>query len=192
VQEKVVKEVMCKMKSFKGVFEAMLLTEEDRKTVFELEKQAEQRVIFGLGRGHNEGVEMALKRKIVIAFVTDAEYDKHTGQNVILIQNGEIIGEEIVDLKKLEELKNREDSLVCGTFVLYKNGVPKIAPEPPIVVILPKRFPEIEEIPHVKNAVLGSPSVPADTYLKEKMHAESREQIGTILIGFDLKNSSKL
>lgn len=67
---------------------------------------------------------MSLKRKIVIAFVTDAEYDKHTGQSVIPIQSEEIIVEEIIVLKKLEELKNREDSLVCGTFVIYRNRVP--------------------------------------------------------------------
>lgn len=47
MQEKVVKEVMRKVKKFKGIFEAMLLTEEYGKTVFVLEKRVGQGVLVG-------------------------------------------------------------------------------------------------------------------------------------------------
>lgn len=64
-----------KLKKFKGVHQVLVLEEDDKRKALELERQAEQRVIMGLGQGDNQGVKTALKRDVVMSIITDNEYE---------------------------------------------------------------------------------------------------------------------
>lgn len=189
----VIRDVTSKIRSIKGVQQVLILTDEDKKKVLELEKQAEQRMMMGLGLGDNQGVKEALKRNVSVAFVTDMEYKWPPGANVILTWKGNVIGEEINDYEKLEELKKSKNIILMGNFALYKDRMPQpslMVHEPPLVILPPKPCPEVGNLPHVHNVVQGSPSPPADNYLKDRMQADLKDQrLGTVLLGFDLKNS---
>lgn len=188
--EDIVENVVSKIKGVRGVHQVLILTEEDKRKVSELEGQAEQKVMMGLGLGDNRGIKEALKRDVVIAFVTDADYVWPLGPSVVLECKGEVIGEEVSDPKKLEEFRKSRDVIIMGSFVLYKSKIPKpppMAKESLLVVFPPKPCPQVENVPGACNAVVGSPSPPASIYLKGRMGANMEDpRLGTVLVGFDL------
>lgn len=187
--EHIMRDVMSTIKDLKGVQQVSILTDEDKRKVLELERQAEKR-FMGLGRGNNQGVKTVLERDIVIAFVTDAEYRWPPGPNLILFWKGKVIGEEVTDPKKLEKLKNKTGVYLAGNFALYKNNMPKpslMIQEPPLIVFPPKPFPEIKKkVPAIHDVVIGSPSPSSDNYLKKRMKVDlENKQLGTALLGFN-------
>jgi hypothetical protein len=173
----------------KGVEDTYILNEEDKEKILELEKKAEGAVLMGLGVGDNQGVKEVLKRQVIVAFTTNMDYVWPEGPNVILMQYGEKIGEDIYDPEKLEECKRCNDMLVMGNFVIYKNAVPKPkdSKKEPITVVLPsKRCEEVECAEGVINAVLASPSTPTDEYIRSVMGLKPEKERGTFILGFDV------
>ena len=135
----VIQDVICRIKAIKGVEETYILSEEDKEKVLELEKKAEGAVLMGLGVGDNQGIKEVFKRQIIIAFTTNMNYVWPEGPNVVLMQFGEKVGEDVYDPEKLEECKKCKDMMVMGNFVIYRNAVPKPkdAKKEPITVVLP-------------------------------------------------------
>ena len=189
--KQIVKEVVNAIKNFKGVHQVIVLKEEDKKKVLELEMSVEQKVLMGLGRGDNQGVKISLEREITIAFVTDIDYAWPPGPNVILVCNGNVVGYEVSDPKTLEELKKRKDALLMGNFVMFKDMVSKhlhATKEPPFVIFPVKSCPDVEKISKVHEVVQGSPSPPICDYLMRKMKANFKDkQLGIALLGFNIK-----
>lgn len=108
---------------------------------------------------------------------------------MILMQEGEVIGEEMTD-EGLKKLKNSKDVIITGNFVIYKDKISKSSlmnRAPPLLIFLSKGYPQIEEMPHVKDVIVGSPSLPTDIYLKSRMCVRSEEALGTVLVGFNLE-----
>ena len=91
----IIQDVLCRIKAIKGVEDTYILNEEDKEKIFELEKKAEGAVLMGMGIGDNQGIKEVLKREIIIAFTTNMDYVWPEGPNVILMQYGEKIGEDI-------------------------------------------------------------------------------------------------
>lgn len=173
----------------KGVEDTYVLTEEDREKILALEKEAEGAVLMGLGVGDNQGIKEVFKRQVIIAFTTNMEYVWPEGPNVILMQYGEKVGEDVYDPEKLEECKKCKDMMVMGNFVLYRNAVPKpkeATKEPLTVVLPPQKCPEVECACGATNVVLGSPSTPSDEYIRNRMGLKPEKGQGTFIIGFDL------
>ena len=185
----VIKDVICRIKAIKGVEETYILSEEDKKKIFELEKKAEGAVLMGLGIGDNRGIKEVFKRQVIIAFTTNMNYVWPEGSNVVLMQYGEKVGEDVYDPEKLEECKKCKDMLVMGNLVIYRNAVPKpkdVKKEPITVVLPPKKCQDVECLEGVTNAVLTSPSTPSDEYIRSVMGLKPAAGLGTFIIGFDL------
>jgi hypothetical protein len=185
----IIQDVICRLKAIKGVEETYILNEIDKEKIFELEKKAEGAVLMGLGVGDNQGVKEVFKRQTIIAFTTNMNYVWPEGPNVILMQHGEKIGEDIYDSQKLEECKKCKDMMVMGNFVIYTKAVPKPkdAKKESITVLLPpQKCPEVECVDGIINAVLASPSTPSDEYIRSAMDLKPETGLGTFLIGFDL------
>jgi hypothetical protein len=185
----VIQDVICRIKAMKGVEDTYVLSEEDKEKILELEKKAEGAVLMGLGVGDNQGIKEVFKRQIIIAFTTNMDYVWPEGPNVVLMQYGEKIGEDIYDSEKLEECKKCDDMLVMGNFVIYKNTMPKPGggkKEPITVVLPPQKCQDVECVEGVTNVVIASPSTPSDEYIRSLMGLKPAVGLGTFIIGFDL------
>lgn len=185
----VIQDVICRIKAIKGVDETYILNEEDKEKVIELEKKAEGAVLMGLGVGDNQGIKEVFKRQVIIAFTTNMNYVWPEGPNVVLMQFGEKVGEDVYDPEKLEECKKCKDMVVMGNFVIYRSAVPKpkdAKKEPITVVLPPQKCQELECINGVDNIILGSPSTPSDEYLRSVMGLKPEIGRGTFIIGLDL------
>jgi hypothetical protein len=104
------------------------------------------------------------------------------------MHNDCVVGQDLDDEAKLEELKSCKDKLVIGNIVIYDTSVLKkmdVKNNPLIVVMPPKPCKEVENVDKVCNVVMASPSPPSDEYLKEKMGLENVHGTGTFLLGFD-------
>lgn len=185
-----IENVLSRIKGIKGVHRVFILTDEDKKKILELEKPSERRMMMGC-LYDNQGVKDALKCNVVVAFLTDMEYEWPQGPNLILTWKGIVIGEEISAPEKLEELKNSENAIVKGNFVLYKNRMLKSSPtdsEPPVIVMPPKSCILMEKIPNIHNVIQGAPSRPVDNYLKKSMGVDLKDRkLGTFLLGFNVE-----
>jgi hypothetical protein len=185
----VIQDVICRIKAIKGVEDTYILNEEDKEKIFELEKKAEGAVLMGLGVGDNQGIKEVLKCQVIIAFTTNMNYVWPEGPNVVLMQYGEKVGEDVYDPEKLEECKKCNDMIVMGNFVIYKNAVPKpkdAKKEPITVVLPPQKCQDVECVEGIINAVLASPSTPSDEYIRSVMDLKPALGLGTFIIGFDL------
>ena len=143
----VIQDVVCRINAIKGVEDTYILSEEDKEKIIELEKKAEGTVLMGLGVGDNQGIKEVFKRQIIIDFTTNMDYVWPEGPNVVLMQYGEKVGEDVYDPEKLEECKKCNDMLVMGNFVIYKSSVPKpkdAKKEPITVVLQPQKCQEEE------------------------------------------------
>ncbi|AGF97388.1 hypothetical protein MSMAP_2575 [Methanosarcina mazei SarPi] len=173
----------------KGVEETYILNEEDKEKILELEKKAEGAVLMGMGIGDNQGIKEVLKRQLIIAFTTNMDYVWPEGPNVILMQYGEKVGEDVYDPEKLEECKKCRDMVVMGNFVIYRSAVPKpkdAKKEPITVVLPPQKCEDLECVEGLTGIVMASPSTPTDEYIRSVMGLRPATGMGTFIIGFDL------
>ena len=185
----VIQDVICRIKAIKGVEDTYILSEEDKDKIIELEKKAEGAVLMGLGIGDNQGIKEVFKRQVIIVFTTNMNYVWPEGPNVLLMQYGEKVGEDVYDPEKLEECKKCKDMLVMGNFVIYRSAVPKpkdAKKEPITVVLPPQKYQDVECVEGAINAVLASPSTPSDEYIRSVMSLKPAAGLGTFIIGFDL------
>ncbi|MDG6244434.1 MAG: hypothetical protein QCH31_08620 [Methanolobus sp.] len=186
--DEIIENVKNSIMQIKGVGNTLLLNEEDREIIRELEKKADEMTLMGLGRGDNKGVKAVLKNDVIFAFTTNMDFSWPEGPNVILMHNDCVVGQDLDDDAKLEEIKSCKDKLVIGNIVIYDVSILKkmdVKNNPLIVVLPPKPCKDVECVDNVCNAVLASPSPPTDEYLKEKMGLENLHGTGTFLLGFD-------
>jgi hypothetical protein len=185
----IIQDVLCRIKAMKGVEETYILNEEDKEKILELEKKAEGAVLMGMGIGDNQGIKEVLKRQLIIAFTTNMDYVWPEGPNVILMQYGEKVGEDVYDPEKLEECKKCRDMVVMGNFVIYRSAVPKpkdAKKEPITVVLPPQKCEDLECVEGLTGIVMASPSTPTDEYIRSVMGLRPATGMGTFIIGFDL------
>lgn len=189
-REEIIENVERRIKSVKGVNETYILNDEDRLNIGELEAKANQMTLMGLGIGDNKGVKCVMECDVVIPFTTDMDYKWPPDPNVILMQNGEVVGEDVSDPEKIKEWEKNEDVLVIGNIVIYGKSVLsslKGKSNPLVVVMPPKECPEVENVSGVREAILASPSPPTDEYLKDRMNLKCEHGIGTFLLGINFE-----
>ena len=187
-REEVIKNVESAIKAVKGVGETFIINEDDKKTIAELEKKADQMTLMGLGIGDNQGVKNVLKCDIVMTFTTDMNYEWPPDPNVVLMHNGEMVGEDMSDPEKLKEWENKDDALVIGNIVIYGKSILSTVMgggEPLVVVLPPKECPPVAKVAGIKEAILASPSPPTDEYLRERMNLKLEAGAGTFLLGIN-------
>lgn len=191
IDEKTLEKVEEKIKDLEGTYQTFLLSDADKKKILEKEKEAADNVMMGLGEGDNKAVKKILREKeVCITFVTDKKFEWPSGPRIILKMEDEIIGKEIAEEEEKEEIKQKEEVITQGNFVLYKNKISDFSinsKKKPTVVFPPLKFEPIKEIDGVRDAFFGSPSPPAHNYLEKKIGEELDEEFGTGIVGFDLE-----
>lgn len=181
------------LKSIDGFVAFTKLNQKDIKEILELEEKAENLTVFGMVPAKNQGVRNVLKKELVYVVAYYPQFfsnfkDILHSSSVIMVSGKEIVGEDIIDMKKLNDFKKRDDVVIIGSsFVLYTDKIRKSKSEAKIV--LPERsFLPFNSLSNAKKIISGSPSPPVDNYLKIKMNVDCADpNIGTVLVGFELK-----
>ncbi len=176
-------DVMKELAKMQGILKIVELTDEDRAEIERLESEAENSVLMGMCKGLNIGVRESLKKKHVLGCLSDGTMRWPRISLIKMVCGCEIVGEEIVDPTKLEECKSRGD-LVVGEIVFYKDMMKLMRGKQNElrIHIMPLEMPERLG----PSAVVGSPSPPADIFIKKRMEANmSDPKLGTIIVGFD-------
>lgn len=181
------------LKSIEGFVASTKLNQKDIKEILELEEKAEKLTVFGMVPAKNQGVRNVLKKELVYVvayypiFFSNYKDISHSS-SVIMTSGKKIIGEEIIDIQKLNEYKKRNDVVIIGSsFVLYTDKIRKSKSE--AIIVLPERpFHPFNNLSNATNIISGSPSPPVDNYLKLKMNVDGTDpNIGTVLVGLELK-----
>ncbi|WP_292484390.1 hypothetical protein [Methanohalobium sp.] len=187
--EEVIEKVKNKVMEMKGVCGVFTLNADDLEYIKEQEKKAEDMTLMGLGKGDNQGVKEVINRDVVMVFITNEEFEWPCSPQVILMKEGEKIGEDMDDTEKLKEYEETGDALVIGNIVIYdKSSISSLTgtSKPLVVVMPPKECPTVEEVSEISDVVLGSPSPPTDEYLKDRIEAVCESGMGTFLLGFNV------
>ncbi|MDY0387878.1 MAG: hypothetical protein RBT65_12290 [Methanolobus sp.] len=180
----------------KGVENTFLLNEYDIKQIMKLEKKDEKMNSL-VGKKHNIGVKQALRADILIAFLTNKDYD-WPKDNLRIIHQGEIIGRDVSDLAEINRYKNSDEHCVLGNIVINHRKMKKFknSSEAPVMEISAKPWKELENMNLVSEALIASPSRLTDGYIKSKIAFENKSHVGSFLVGLNLKknypNQSKM
>ena len=183
-EKELVESVKDYLSHVKGVEDVFILTDEDKKIVADLEKEAEGRVLMGMGEGDNQGIKEVFKRAHILCVTTNKEYVWPEPPNVIMMQGDVMVGFDCSE-SDIAKYENHPEYLVMGTFVVSKTKAPKTAGKP--IVILPPKPCDLSGVEQACEAVLGSPSTPSDEYIRQKYGFEISSEKGTFFIGFNKK-----
>jgi hypothetical protein len=172
----------------KGIEKAILLDTEDIRTIIELENKDEKINSSNFGRKHNIGVKKVLGANILLAFVTNIEYEWPT-DNLKIMHQGEVIGRDISDADEIKKYINSNDHCVLGNIVVNfrKMKEKRNTTEPPLMIINAKTWNEAQNMDLVSEALIASPSRLTDRYIKSKISCERELHVGTFLVGLNLK-----
>lgn len=174
----------------KGVEKAFLLDEYDTMKIRQLEEQDEVTSSLYFGKKRNLGVKQALRADILLAFVTNKEYE-WPRNNLKVMYGEEVIGMAINNPAEIDIYQNSNEYYVLGNIAVDCRKIRELSmkSEPPVMVISGTPWNEIECMDFVYEAVIASPSRMTDEYLKSKLPSTNELHIGTFLLGLDLEGS---
>ncbi|MDW7732713.1 MAG: hypothetical protein SCH66_09840 [Methanolobus sp.] len=174
----------------KGVEKAFLLDECDIMQIRKFEEQDELTSSLYFGKKHNIGIRQVLRADMLLAFVTNKEYE-WPKDNLRIMYDGEAIGKDVSDPAEIDRYQNSNEYCVFGNMVLDYRKIRKFRKgfKPPVLVISGKPWKEIESMDLVSEALIASPSRLTDEYLKSKLPSKSALHIGTFLLGLDLEGA---
>ena len=182
----ILSECVRKLRSVEGIREVLPLSHRDRWILLRLEEQAERKVLMGMMPGINLGLRAALEKEYVLAAITDMNF-KWPLETTIRIKCGEdVIGEEVRG-KKVEELRDK-GYVIVGSVAFRKDALRRLASrrEECILEILPLKLPLLSDVEGVREVVVGSPSPPADEFIKRKSAITDEKGLGSVVLGFDV------
>ena len=184
-------EVMLKaLSKIKGIVDASSVSDADRRIILDIEQDAENKSLMGLGKVLNTGVRTVLNCDAVYAVLTDMNFDPGSSPALIVKKGSEIVGEEIRDKDRIAQLSGRKDVwFLHKNFVFYKNRisfpqdiVQKICVfETPCI---PVDWCILEDHPVCRTIISSNPVMPSDVYLKKRyFNGLDEKGLGTILLG---------
>lgn len=190
-EEEVSKKIIEKFNSIEGVIGVIRLTEDQVIDTFGLESRALENVLGGLAKGVNEGLEKVIQSEAVFSAFTDRSFEWPKDSLFQIVSSDGIIGEEIRDKEKLEELKKSENVIIIGDcFYIQKDKLEnwKAFKEGLFRAIFPPiNFNrEVKDIPEVLECIGCFTSGPCFEYLKLEFEGKidlSDPGYGFFLIG---------
>jgi hypothetical protein len=182
--------MVVSVRSIKGINAAFPLDEADRFRLLEIEIEGEKKAFMGLGMCYNSGIRDVLRCPVVIVAITAMDFDWGCQSHLILKKGDEVVGEEVTDSSRIEELATQTNVFFLHkNFVIYKNKVdfPRDVVEKKCCFELPALTSE-ECLPGLRewgDYLFCFPSTQGDIFLKKKYYEEKDEWgTGTVLFGF--------
>jgi len=176
------------LRNVEGTLGVYPLSRVELRRILELEEKHEENASGSSTRCLNLGVREVSRRQVALAVVKTCNFPRPVSPTIVLVSDGVIVGEEIVDSAKNEELeKNPKAILIDRQFVMYQDRVKSHPASDSVFQFPPTPFPLLEKMEEIRDVVSASPSALSDLYIKEKGGWQVADpQLGTILIGFDL------
>jgi hypothetical protein len=178
-----------------GIMKATSLVDEDRQRVLDIEQEAEQKSLMGLGKVVNAGVRELLQCDWMYVALTGMDFDWGSRPNLVMKKGDVVVGEEVSDEETIRRLTDQKDVwFMHKNFVVYKDKVS--FPQDVMQKICHFEIPchpadwcIVENEAVTCHSVLYAfPSTPCDVFLKEKYFGGLDERgSGTVLIGVRLR-----
>jgi len=188
-----VESVIKRLLSTSGVVACWALPDEDRESLRQLETESNLRLgLPGLDIV-NEGIREILGRQHVVV-ISHSPRLRHPPGPIIVITDGErIVGEEIWEPGRLEELSKDRTAILLGkSLVLYRDELTQARGKPLKLAYRALPFPELEEVPGVKDVVSVTITVPVHSRFSQKAGWNPDDpNLGTVLIGFNESRQTK-
>lgn len=181
-------EVRTELLSSKGIGSVLFLDETDRKKIIELEREDEQKGLILCGKKSNVGIRQVLGCDMMLGFLTNSEF-QWPKNNVRLMHDGKLIGRDVMDPVELQGYMDDPKYRVLGNIVILNKEFLNIrsSTDPIDMVINAHPFPSIEAVYGISGAIIASPSVASDKYIRSLSQDGNSAYIGSFLLGFDLK-----
>jgi hypothetical protein len=183
--------ILQAVRKSKGIVKAAPFLPEDRRKIMDIEADAEERSLMGLGKVINTGVREVLDCSLIYVALNDMGFDWGPHSTLVMKKGRDVVGEEVRDEERIARLSRQKNVwFMHKNFAVYRDKV---------------RFPEdimkkvcYFEIPSIsagwcnveddqlqcRSIIYANPSTPSDTFLKEQyFDALDQQGLGTILIG---------
>ncbi len=96
--KQIVRKIEQALNNTEGFVMVLRLSHEDLKRIIQIEQEGEHNAL-------NEGLREVIKRQTVVAVVKTPDFSQSVAPTVLLVSNGEIVGEEIVDSRRGEKFE---------------------------------------------------------------------------------------
>jgi len=173
-------EVIRLLEGMKGSQHVFKLDDRSRQKLIEIENNV--KASLGI-TCRNIGVEECLKRQHVVVVIKDKRFRPPPEPTVLLVADDDvIIGKEIFPHER-DQYKNDDNVLFLSEeFIVFMDKKPK---SKECFLMPPVSFPEVANLPGIKNVVSCSPSPPGDMYVRAMHDLPDDPLLASILIGYD-------
>ncbi len=189
---KMIDEVMITaLRKAKGIVDACPFSSEDNRKIIDIEQDAENKSLMGLGKVVNTGVREVLNCDLIYVALTNMDFDWGCHPTLVLKKGQEVVGEEIRDEDVIARLSNKKNVwFMHENFVVYKDRV--LFPHDLIKNIchfeipwLPAEWCIVDDDKFQCHSIIfANPATPSDIFLKEQYFSGQDERgLGTILVG---------
>ena len=195
MSRKMIDEVMITaLRKAKGIVDACPFSSEDHQKIIDIEQDAENRSLMGLGKVVNTGVREVLNCDLIYVALTNMDFDWGCHPTLVLKKGQELVGEEIRDEGVIARLSNKKNVwFLHENFVVYKDKI--TFPHDLIrnichfeIPCIPIEWCNVESDKFQCDSIIhANPATPSDIFLKEQYFKGLDERgLGTILIGVKL------
>jgi hypothetical protein len=170
-----------------GVVACWVVPDEDRDSLRQLENEANSRLGLPGMDIVNEGIGDALARQHVVMISHSPTLRHPPGPIILMCDEDNVVGEEIWEPGQFEKLSKDPNALFLGkSLILYRDALAKAKGKPLKLMYKALPFPEIEEIPGVKDVVSITITIPVHFRFSQKAGWNPDDpNLGTVLIGFN-------
>ena len=170
-----------------GVVACWVVPDEDRDSLRQLENEANSRLGLPGMNIVNEGIKDALARQHIVVISHSPTLRHPPGPIILMCDEDNVVGEEIWKPGQFEKLSKDPNALFLGkSLVLYRDALAKAKGKPLKLMYKALPFPEIEEIPGVKDVVSITITIPVHFRFSQKAGWNPDDpNLGTVLIGFN-------
>jgi len=182
------------LKKAKGIVEASSFSSEDQQKIIDIEQDAENRSLMGLGKVVNTGVREVLTCDYVYVALNNMDFDWGCHATLVLIKDDEVVGEEVRDEGVIAGLRNKKNVwFMHKNFVVYKDKI--TFPQDIMKKIchfeipwIPAEWCNVEDDKFRCHSIIyANPCTPSDVFLKDQYFSGLDERgLGTILVGVKL------
>jgi hypothetical protein len=175
-----------------GVITVKALSRDEMSEILMIEKEEEEKIVFGMCKSINKGIREALGMEYTIGLVIKSSEFQHPHHpHMVMICGTEITGEIVSDVEKIQEMrKDTSNFFLWDNFVVYMKKLPKNPRErnKMRVVYEPRKPHFLQDLSFIQESVFGTLSIKGDTYLKKILSISSKDpMIGTGLVGLNIK-----